>query len=254
MMCDNKIGIVGLGTVGNAVYQTFSPKFPNIALYDPEKGHDDFHNLFDCEFIFMCLPTPKDVMDIGYQIADYSEREDIVFIVKSTLPIGYTEELQHMCGNQWCFNPEFLTDRTAVQDFQMQHRVIIGGTGGDETDRVEDLYKERFPHVPVYATCSRTAEFVKLMTNLFFMNKISFMNEMYDMAQAEGLPWAIVMKLFVSDGRISPNHLEIGLDGERGFGGKCFPENLDEMLRWMDEKGYDSKMIKAIKDTNDKYR
>ena len=68
------------------------------------------------------------------------------------------------------------------------------------------------------------------------------------MAESEYIDWDSLMKIFTTDGRIANSHLEIpGHDGQRGFGGKCFPANLDEMLRWMSEKDYDSEMIKAIK-------
>jgi UDPglucose 6-dehydrogenase len=251
---DKKIGIVGFGTVGMAVYHSFSPHFETV-IYDPDKEHDDFHNLFDCDCIFMCLPNEKLVMDMGYQIADFSEREDILFIVKTTLSVGFTEELQKICGNAWCYNPEFLTERTAIQDFRCQHRIVLGHTGDDEAEMAEEYYKEVFRHVPVIRTRARTAEMAKLMTNLFFMTKISFMNEMKDVADHEGICWDNLMKIFTTDGRISNSHLEVpGHDGIRGFGGKCFPDNLERFMDYLDKNNYDSEMIKAIKKTNDKYR
>ena len=249
-----KVGVVGYGTVGQAVYSSVSPKFDTV-IYDPYKGYDDLTALYDCNYIFMCLPKQRDVMDVGYAIVDGSGREDIVFIVKTTVDIGYTEYLQQICGNAWCFNPEFLTDRTAIQDFRSQHRIVLGGTCGNEVEMVQDLYREIFPHTPVIKVHARTAEMGKLMINLFFMTKISFMNEMRDIADAEGIPWDSLMKVFSTDGRIALSHLDVpGHDGKRGFGGKCFPKNLDDFLDWMEYKDRESHMIKAIKQTNDKYR
>jgi UDPglucose 6-dehydrogenase len=251
-MSDIKIGIVGMGTVGTAVYHSLCSVFNDITIFDPAKIDTDGSVLYDREFIFMCLPSPEELEATADLIISSSGREDIVFIIKTTMPIGRTEHLQWVYGNYFVYNPEFLTDRTAVPDFMNQHRIILGGAG---SDMVEELYRYRFRHIPIYKVTSRTAEFVKMMTNLFFMNKISFMNEMHDIAKCEGLPWDSIVKLFATDGRIANSHLDVpGHDGERGFGGKCFPDNLDEMLRWMDEKNYDSKVVSAIKETNDKYR
>jgi UDPglucose 6-dehydrogenase len=256
-MIDSKIGIAGMGTVGTAVYHAFSSVFPNIVCYDKYKEQGEIKDLYDCQYIFMCLPDVTIVERVANKIVSDTGREDIVFIVKTTMPIGATDKLQTIYGNNWCFNPEFLTDRTANQDFMNQDRIILGGDpyGMSVADEVEELYRHRFRHVPILKTTHKTAEFVKLMTNMYFMTKITFMNEMFDMARAEGLPWDSVVKLFSTDSRINYSHLDVpGPDGKQGFGGKCFPANIEELLRFIEFRGHDSELIPAVKRKNDKYR
>jgi len=243
-----------MGVVGKAVYHGFSPTYPDIKTFDVADPSTSIEDLFECDYIFICVPATE-VESLAYTIATCTEREDITFILKSTVVPGTTEKLQDICGNDWVFNPEFLTDRSANQDFINSPKFIIGGTGSDATDRVEDLYRERFRHTPIFKTSSSCAEFIKYMTNLYFMTKISFMNEMRNTSDKLGLPWDSVMKMFVSDGRICHSHLEVpGHDGKRGFGGKCFPENINTYLEWTEKMGIRADLIQSVKEVNDQNR
>jgi nucleotide sugar dehydrogenase len=249
-----KIGIAGMGVVGKAVYHAFSPVYTDIKTYDLLDVGSRIEDLFECDFIFLCLPA-SEVEDLAYCIATCTMREDIVFILKSTVPPGTTDKLQHSCGNEWVFNPEFLTDRTANQDFLQSTRFILGGTGGTAVDRVEELFRERFRYTPIIKTTAKSAEFVKYMTNLFFTTKVSYMNEMRNASDELGLPWDSVVKMFMADGRIGNSHIDVpGPDGLRGYGGKCFPENINSYLEFTDKEGIDNYLIAAVKEVNDIYR
>lgn len=253
-MENTRIGIVGMGVVGKAVYNAFSPVYPDILTFDIEDPDSCIARLYDREFIFICTPADQ-VQSTAYAIAEASGRENIVFILKSTVPPGTTEELQHICGNEWVFCPEFLTDRTANLDFINAPRFIIGGTGGHGVEMVTDLYRHRFRHTRIIKTTSRHAEFVKYMTNLFFMTKVTFMNEMFDASKELGLSWDSVVNQFISDGRIGNSHLQVpGPDGKRGFGGKCFPENINTYLDWSARAGVNDELIKTVRELNDVYR
>jgi len=248
-----KVGIIGMGVIGNAVYHSFSSVIPDLVMYDPEKiPTSTLDVMYDRDFIFLCLPNQTVLEEVISLVVNESGRDDINFIIKTTVPIGFTEHIQTIYGNNFCFNPEFLTDRTAVNDFMNQERIILGG---EFVDSIEELYRCRFPYVPIQITTSKTAEFVKLMINLYFTTKISFMNEMRDMTEVGGLDWNETVKLFSGDSRISNSHLEVpGPDGKRGFGGKCFPDNLEMMIEWLSEKGCKSEMLEGVKNTNNKYR
>ena len=249
-----KIGIAGMGVVGKAVYHAFSPVYPDIKTFDVNDDSTSVEDLFECDYIFICVPA-EEVEGLAYSIAHCTEREDIVFILKSTVPMGTTDKLQQVCGNEWVFNPEFLTDRTANLDFINSPRFIIGGTGGHGADMVEDLYRERFRYTPIIKTTATAAEFVKYMTNLFFMTKVSFMNEMLNASDELGLPWDSVVKMFIADGRIGNSHLEVpGPDGKKGFGGKCFPENINTYLDWTERAGVNDELIRAVREVNNTYR
>ena len=250
-MATTKIGIAGMGVVGKAVYHAFSPVFPDIKCFDIADDSTTIEDLYECEFIFICVPADA-VEDLAYSIAMCTEREDIVFILKSTVTPGTTDKLQQICGNEWVFNPEFLTDRTANADFINSTRFILGGSA---SDRVEELFRERFRHTPIIKTTAAAAEFVKYMINLFFATKISYMNEMRSASDELGLPWDSVVNMFVGDGRIGNSHLEVpGPDGKKGFGGKCFPENINTYLDWAEEKGINDDLIYAVREVNYIYR
>jgi len=253
-MNETKIGIAGMGTVGKAVYHAFSPTFPDIKCFDIVDESTSVEDLFECDFIFICVPATE-VQDLAHTIVTCTERDDIVFILKSTVVPGTTDNLQQICGNHWVFNPEFLTDRTAQLDFINSTRFILGGTGGHAVDMVEDLFRERFRHTPIIKTTATAAEFVKYMVNLFFATKVSYMNEMRSVSDDLGLPWDSVMKMFSGDGRIGKSHLEVpGPDGRFGFGGKCFPENINTYLEWAEKKGINKELITAVNEVNDIYR
>lgn len=249
-----RIGIAGMGTVGKAVYHGFSPVCPDIKCYDKFNNVGDLGYICEADFVFICVPADqiKPLMD---EVMDKTTRDDIVFILKSTVVPGTTEELQTIYGNEWVFNPEFLTERSSQLDFINSTRFILGGTGGHATDRVEDLFRKRFRYTPIIKTTATAAEFVKYMTNLFFMTKVSYMNEMCHVSYELGLPWDSVMKMFSGDGRIGKSHLDVpGPDGKRGFGGKCFPENINTYLEWTDRSGINNDLIEAVREVNDIYR
>ena len=245
-----KVGIIGMGVVGKAVYHAFSPVIPDLKCYDKD-GTGNLEELRDRDFIFICVPATA-IRDVVDELLDGTTKRNIVFILKSTVVPGTTDDLQHMFGNYWVFNPEFLTDRTANLDFINSPKFILGGA---QADRVEELYRERFRHTPIFKTTTKSAEFVKYMTNLYFMTKISFMNEMRNVSDELGLPWDSVVKMFVSDGRVTNSHLEVpGPDGKKGFGGKCFPENINTYLDWAERNGINDDLIHVVREVNYLYR
>lgn len=251
-----KVGIVGLGTVGKAVYNGFSSVVDDMKTYDLD--HGSIEDMYDRDFVFLCLPAPiiehhQDISAIHETVDMITrDRKDVTFILKSTVLPGTTDMFQKTYGNNWCFNPEFLTDRTATLDFINSPRFILGG---DDLSGVEALYLKRFPHTCILKMSSKSAEITKYMTNLYFMTKISFMNEMYNMVNDMGCDWDEVISGFSTDGRVESSHLQVpGFDGEFGFGGKCFPENIDSYLSWAERNKINHDMIKIVKDVNNKYR
>jgi UDPglucose 6-dehydrogenase len=249
-----KVAIAGMGTVGRAVYHGFSPVIDDLKCYDTGRNLGDIGYLREADFVFICVPAEA-VHDLVCEISEGTNRRDIVFILKSTVLPGTTDDLQHICGHHWVFNPEFLTDRTADLDFINSPNIILGGTGGPAVQRVEELYRLRFRHTPIHKTTAKSAEFVKYMVNLFFTTKISFMNEMFNASNELGLPWDSIIKMFSADGRIANSHLDVpGPDGQMGFGGKCFPENINTYIDFTNDRRIDNDLIKAVRMVNDIYR
>jgi UDPglucose 6-dehydrogenase len=254
------IGIIGNGFVGSAIAHGFS-LHANIKIYDinPEKStHSMSEVINSSKFIFVSVPTPmKDALggkidtNIMYsafnQISEINERTDNIFIVKSTVVPGIMEDLIFKYPNlNIIHSPEFLTERSARLDFINASRIILGGRP-DLLDEAEKLIKSRFPYIKIIKTDVTTAQFIKYMANCFFATKVSFMNEMKQAADELNVSWEDTMHGFVSDGRIGNSHLDVpGHDDSLGFGGKCFPKDLNAFIGLFEEIGIDPKVMKSV--------
>ncbi len=243
-----KIGIVGNGFVGSSVAFGFSPQCgcdSEIKIYDKNssKATDTLENTITSDFIFVSVPTPSNSdgsinLDVVYNVFDemnrLNHRTDNVFLLRSTVTPGTTRKLQRKFRNlNIVFNPEFLTERSAKLDFINQSRFILGGLKKN-VNKVEKLFKWRFGEtMPIIKTNYETAEMIKYMNNCFFATKVSFLNEMYQIADACGVDWDVAVEGFVRDGRVGHSHMSVpGPDGKFGFGGSCFPKDIQAMINF----------------------
>ena len=149
------------------------------------------------------------------------------------------------------FNPEFLTERSARYDFINQSRFIIGGRKRN-TARVAELFKWRFgDSISIIETNFETSEMIKYMNNCFFATKVSFMNEMRKVSDKCNVDWDMAVEGFVRDGRIGHSHLAVpGPDGKFGFGGSCFPKDIQAMINFGQEFGLDMSTLSGVWETN----
>jgi UDPglucose 6-dehydrogenase len=165
---------------------------------------------------------------------------------------GTTKYLQEKFSNlRFVFNPEFLTERSATFDFINQSRVILGGEE-KYTNKVKKLYKDRFgQYLPVLETTFQTAELIKYMNNLFFATKVSFLNEMKLLADKIDVDWDKAVEGFILDGRIGHSHLSVpGPDGKFGFGGSCFPKDIQALIQFADSNDIEMSVLKGAWETN----
>ena len=173
-------------------------------------------------------------------------------IVKSTIPPGTTERWNKKYNNiQIVFNPEFLTERSASFDFITQSRYVLGGSESD-TKEVAELYRDRFGQsVSVIETNYETAELIKYVCNTFFATKVSFLNEMKKLSDEVDADWDTVVEGFVRDGRVGHSHTNVpGHDGKYGFGGSCFPKDIQALIHFGDMKNIDLNVLKGAWKTN----
>jgi UDPglucose 6-dehydrogenase len=243
-----KIGIVGNGFVGSSVAFGFSPQcgdVEDIKIYDKDnsKATHSLESTLTSDFIFVSVPTPSNPdgsinLDVVYNVFDemntLNHRTDNIFLLRSTVTPGTTRKLQRKFRNlNIVFNPEFLTERSAKLDFINQSRFILGGLKKN-VNKVEKLYVDRFGSTtPVIKTNYETAEMIKYMNNCYFATKVSFMNEMYQIADSCGVDWDMAVEGFVRDGRIGHSHMNVpGPDGKFGFGGSCFPKDIQAMINF----------------------
>ena len=155
------------------------------------------------------------------------------FILKSTITPEAIKKLRDAyCAQIFISNPEFLTERTAVEDFKNPSRIVIGGPPLPR-DKVYKIYKKVFPTAPYILTDAKTACFIKYFCNCFFASKISLINEFKQIADAEDINWDQAMEGLLSSGWVNPMHTQTpGHDGKRGFGGKCFPKDLNAFINY----------------------
>ncbi len=122
-------------------------------------------------------------------------------------------------------------------------------------NEIEALYRNRFVHTPIYKTTYEGAELVKYMANCFFALKISYLNEIYDIAKKLGIEYDDLKKMWLADGRIGNSHADVpGHDGDRGFGGKCFIKDINALVQWADKNNFELNTLKATIETNKRVR
>jgi nucleotide sugar dehydrogenase len=266
-----KIGIIGRGFVGSAVEFGFSAQTgcdAQVKVYDkdPSKSlHTLEETVNGSDFIFLSVPTPSNpdgsmhlgILESALQdIQLVNKRKDNITLIRSTVTPGTTTKLcKKFKKLNIVFNPEFLTERSAKFDFINQSRFILGGRKRN-TARVAELYKWRFgDSVPCIESNFETAEMVKYMNNCFFATKVSFMNEMKQVADKTNVDWDLAVEGFVRDGRVGHSHLAVpGPDGRFGFGGSCFPKDVQAMIDFGGQLGLNMNTLNGVWETNLKVR
>jgi len=261
------IGIIGKGFVGSAVAGGFSAASgfdSEIRIYDidPKKSINSLEETVNqSDFLFISVPTPANQdgsIDLSFldECLDSINRIDgssnPVILVRSTVVPGSTSKFQKKYSNlKLVFNPEFLTERNALFDFLSQQRFILGGSP-DHTALVEQLIKARFGNtISIIKTDFETAELIKYMCNTFFATKISFLNEMFLVAKACNADWDVAREGFIRDGRIGTSHTNVpGHDGKAGFGGHCFPKDIQAMISFCNALGVRPNTLEGAWKTN----
>ncbi len=146
------------------------------------------------------------------------------------------------------FNPEFLTEANALDDMRNQNRIVLGGPR-PWINAVKQVFQAAFPKVPIIKTSSTTAEMVKYLTNNFLTVKVAFANEMAQVCEAldkSGLnvDYDKVVEYAKYDRRLGDSHWSVpGPDGRRGFGGHCFPKDVNAMIKVADDLGIDTPVL-----------
>jgi UDPglucose 6-dehydrogenase len=253
-----KVGVIGNGFVGESQAYAFSP-VADVKIFDinPVKATHTLLEVLSQDFIFVALPTP--MKENGEQDNSYIENffsniglynTNAIFILKSTVLPGTTKLLNEKHNFNIVFCPEFLTEKTAKLDMLTQSRIVIGGDK-QHTEKVLELFKARFGQKHYILTDTTTAEFIKYMANTFLAVKVSVVNEFYRMSKVLGVNWSDALEGFVSDPRIGNSHTNVpGHDGKLGFGGTCFPKDINALITMGKELGVDMNTLEAAWKTN----
>jgi len=261
-----RIGIVGQGYVGSAVKEVFSKHY-EVDTFDLDESKRDVDYIEDIvdrnDIIFVCVPTPmrKDgscdtsiVDSVVHELNSLAiTRQDAnrIIAIKSTVPPGTTNRLNKECEYiSVIFNPEFLTEANFIDDFKNQNRIIIGGER-PSTTKLRQVYSLVFPDVKIVKTGSITAEMVKYMTNTFLTTKVSFANEMKMICDELKIDYDKVVEYSTYDERLGKSHWAVpGPDGKMGFGGSCFPKDINALVDMCKTMDVPINVLSAVIKTN----
>lgn len=241
----------------------FEPNLSDLILQNRAHHRIDFTTdaqlaIENADIIFIAVGTPSlengdadlsAVFQVTETISQHAKLNTLV-VIKSTVPIGTTDTVQDYLNEKKCtvvFNPEFLKQGNAVQDAMHPDRIIIGAHSAEAADILKKLY------VPFYTDekkClvmnPRSAEMTKYAANAMLATKISFINEMSQIADRVGADIYAVRDGMALDERIGPHFINPGL----GYGGSCFPKDIKALQYIANNAGYHARMLEAVENVN----
>ncbi|MFL9483749.1 UDP-glucose dehydrogenase family protein [Chitinophagaceae bacterium LWZ2-11] len=256
--------------LSNGEITIYEPGLEKLFLRNLKEGRLTFttnlaQGVQDAAIIFLALPTPpgedgsadlKYVLgvanDLGKIMTDYK-----VIVDKSTVPVGTAAKVHAAIAANFkgefdvVSNPEFLREGVAVDDFMKPDRVVVG----TDSERARKLMGELYaPYVrqgnPVIFMDEKSAELTKYAANSFLATKISFMNEIAQLCERVGADVDMVRRGIGSDDRIGKRFLFPGI----GYGGSCFPKDVQALIKSSEEVDYDFQILKAVEDVNEKQK
>ena len=231
----NKItGIMGMGIVGDAVHHYFERSGQTLRVFDPNRGLGSVRSINEADVVFICVPTPympeKGFDDSALESAVSLLEGSKIIVIKSTVLPGTTEAYQARYAQHcFLFNPEFLRESYARTDFIRPDRQIVGYTA--QSRHLAESIMAMLPAAPhMRVMGARESELAKYMTNAFLALKVTFANEIYDLASALDVDYEAVKEAVAADLRIGASHLDVLDGGYRGYGGKCLPKDTKALL------------------------
>ena len=234
-----EIGIIGQGFVGGSIKSFFKNKLETHTF--------DINRKCTCssldelvkksELIFVCLPTPMyedgscDLSIISNTIKTIKDTDsDKIVVIKSTVVPGTVQKLIDSYDENIIFNPEFLTEANAANDFEMQDRIILGGYG-EALRKCEEFFTHYFQNSKIILCSPTEAELVKYVTNTFLTTKVAYANEIYNICKILEVDYNNLSEIFTLDKRLGKSHWNVpGPDGKYGYGGSCFPKDINALI------------------------
>lgn len=273
-----ELAIVGSGVVGQATGVGFAFHGHNVLYHDIDedklltlsgKGYETTRSVEDVvrnsDVVFVCVPTPTvdKKVDLSCLLASARSigkalnkaRNFTVIAFRSTVPpqttrmqlVPVLEKYSGLkAGRDFgvCMNPEFLREKSPLEDFLNPDRIVIGVLNEKSGEVLERMYSSL--KSPIIKTDLDTAEMIKYASNLFLASKISFFNEMHLICQQLGLDSKMVSEAVSLDKRIG----KYGVYGGKPFSGMCFPKDLAAFITFAKSKGMNPKLLEAVEEVN----
>ncbi|MGE0338383.1 MAG: UDP-glucose/GDP-mannose dehydrogenase family protein [Xanthobacteraceae bacterium] len=248
----------------------FEPGLDEIVMRNVKAGRLSFttsiaEGLDKAEVVFIAVGTPSrrgdGHADISYVLAAAREiaqatTRPLVVVTKSTVPVGTGDEIEKVVAEVGpsvkitvVSNPEFLREGAAIEDFKRPDRIVIGTDDPDARDAMAAVYRPlNLNQAPILFTGRRTAELTKYAANAFLATKITFINEIADLAEKVGANVQEIARGIGLDNRIGSKFLHAG----PGYGGSCFPKDTLALVRTAKEFGAPARIVETVVDINDK--
>ena len=260
-----KLGIVGWGFVGQAVDYAFSTDSVDKFIVDPKYNNNTLADLVDWSpnTVFICAPTPSkddgsvDVSIIRETVATLLAGCQAFIVIKSTMT---PDTIQELCAHdsRIVYNPEFLTEANSKNDFVHSRFNLMGVTDQGASSFLEGIYSN-------FSICDGMqpitmspveASFFKYTLNTFLAMKVTYMNQLKQVMDEYGGSFNNLSRALSVDGRMGHTHMKIpGTDGKNGFGGACFPKDLDAFIHFVDNKtNQDFTLLKEAREANNEIR
>jgi len=266
------IGIIGYGIIGSTTGKVFSKEhtiFPYDKYKEPYNTQESLDSLVEnSEAVFICVSTPMEssgkidysaIHDSLSKLTDTSNKlgknlEDLLVVIRSTAVSGSSDKFAENYNFRFAVNPEFLRENHALEDMENTDRVILGVENEKDEKDMLNIYKPIFPDAHYTIVNKRTAEMIKYAANVMLTGQISVANEIYQICKAVDVTYDKVKKAVLLDERIGKNIDVPGPDGDLGFGGKCFPKDLNALIHVAREKEYRPYLLEEMWRLNEKVR
>lgn len=247
-----KIGIIGFGHVGKAMQKLFL----EAILYDIN-GIGSKEEMNQCDVVFVCVPTPQ--KEDGS--CDTSIVEEVIswvqaklIILRSTVYVGFTDEMIAKYGKEIVFQPEYYGETVAHPFANLSDRswLSFGGTKRGVGLAIKTYQTIMNSNVRIFQADAKTVEFAKYMENAFLALKVTFCNQMYDLATAFNISYNEAREVWLADPRIGSSHTFVYEDN-RGYGGSCLPKDVSSIIKQADEKDINIDLLKKMVEVNAAY-
>ena len=248
-----RIGIAGVGVIGGALQRWFAQNTEHeLKLYDPPRGLDD--DLSKCDAVFICVPVPtvgraQDLGIVEEILKSCTHSKQRIFVRSTVLP-GTCDRLARKYTRQVYAMPEFLTERIADQDTERQP--ILSGhvpmASSDQYNFLSEVFEGKKALVLIKNV---EAELAKYMHNGNGTVKVAFNNLIYLLAGALGADYERVRAGALLSGYVTATHTQVpGPDGKLGYGGKCFPKDMDALIGLMSQLQLPHEFLAQMQSTN----
>jgi len=254
-----KIGLLGKGTVGSAVYEGLEFLGHTMSFYDPAHSGSKLENVLDTDIIFICVPTNQapngdcdtSIVESSVQSLDQLGYRGLVCI-KSTVIPGTSERLQNQYPRLRIASvPEFLRAKTALADFIHSHDLLVIGTHREEDFELVKKAHGFYPRYSVQVTPTE-AEIVKYFNNVHHAMQVTFANITYEVCQQLGANYMNVYNAITQRDCINPNYL-MANKNMRGYGGHCLPKDTSAWNNLIKQLGLDYQLIDSVIKDNEKF-